>query len=105
MDYILLRRCLNQHNIDTFVNGAASSVCYRGVTSCGQTVPTGSAPDICRRCAQRDDMTQYPDRAFIGYTPQGSPGLLYEPISKTLVQNFPGPLSCYDLPDSSGLYA
>lgn len=65
-DPIVMKRLVNQHNIECYVEGKSSEYCNMGLTDC-----LGGYPLIsCDRCLHRNHMTSYPESAFIGYTPQ-----------------------------------
>lgn len=66
---IVRRRQINQHNIDCYTSGTASKFC-QGLTHCHNRRPLYDHELSCNRCDHRDDMEDFPERAFIGYTIQ-----------------------------------
>ena len=68
-DPIIRRRQINQHNINSYLLGAPSHLCF-GLTHCYDKPRLDKRELSCNRCHHRDDMDKFPDRAFIGYTLQ-----------------------------------
>lgn len=69
-DRILLRRLVNQHNIDCLTEGKPSEYCNAGITHCSVEIDPFKEEIICNRCDHRDDMEHNPSSAFIGFTLQ-----------------------------------
>ena len=68
-DPIVMRRLVNQHNIECYCEGKRSEYCEQDYTWCMSSL-TPFPFFSCNRCWHRDDMMNNPDRAFIGFIPQ-----------------------------------
>ena len=72
-DRIVMRRLINQHNIECYCEGKRSEYCKQALTYCSDAAylkSVGTRIFICDRCFHRDDMNKYPERVFIGFTRQ-----------------------------------
>ena len=70
-DPIVMRRLVNQHNIECYVEGKSSEYCNKDITYCWiMKKPYETRRVICDRCYHRDSMTNHSESAFIGFIPQ-----------------------------------